>query len=186
MPINTSQVVDTALAAAVGYKHLQNQAESNLLSAENNVTTAKSQEAQANKEHTDANVAAYKFENENPNLSDENVVNQQKINDLQAQEQELSKSMFDKHPRNEKGQFISQMEHQQNVSNQLTQVNQDLEMARKAQDVINNKLATRFELKEAVKTRKEQLEAAQKHTQLAETRLAKVQKDTKWLVGGKK
>lgn len=186
MPINTSQITDTALAAAVGFKHIQNQAESNLLSAENNVTTARSQEAQAGKEYTDASAEAYKFENENPNLSDENVVNQNKINDLQAQEQELNKSMFEKHPRNEKGQFISQMEHQQNVSNQLTQVNQDLEMARKAQDVINNKLATRAQLGKTVETRKIQLEAAKTHTERATTHLAKVQKDTKWLVGGKK
>ena len=49
MPIKTSQIVDTALATAVGFKHLKNQAENNLLSAENNLSTSIVQEAQANK-----------------------------------------------------------------------------------------------------------------------------------------
>ena len=186
MPINTSKLVDTALATAVGFKHLKNQAENNLLSAEGNVNTATAQEAQVDKEYTDASAEASKFENENPNLSDEQVVNKELIDNLNTKEQELSKSMFDKHPRNEKGQFISQMEHQQNVSNQLTEVNKDLEMARKARDVIENKLATRVQLGKAVDARKTQLEAAQANTQRANENLAKVQKETKWLVGGKK
>lgn len=186
MPIKTSQITDSLLATAVGFKHLKNQAESNLLAAEGNVGTTTAQEAQANKEYTDALGDAAKYENENPNLSDEQVINQQKIDNLKLQEQELSKSMFDKHPRNEKGQFISQMEHQQNVSNQLTEVNKDLEMARKAQDVINNKLITRTQLADAVEARKTQLEVAQANTQRANENLAKVQKQTKWLVGGKK
>ena len=36
MPINTSKLADTSLATVVGFKHLKNQAESNLSSAENN------------------------------------------------------------------------------------------------------------------------------------------------------
>ena len=186
MPINTSKLADTALATVVGFKHLKNQAESNLLSAEGNVNTATAQEAQANKEHTDALGDAAKFENENPNLSDEQVINKKLINDLNSQEQELSRSMFDTHPRNEKGQFISQMEHQQNVSKQLSAVNKDLEMARKAQDVINNKLITRAQLGKTVDARKTQLEVAQANAQSAKENLARVEKETKWLVGGKK
>ena len=186
MPINISRLADTALAGAVGFKHIKNQAESNLLSAEGSVNTATAQEAQVEKEKTDAEAEQFKFENENPNLSDEQVVNQQTIDNLNVQEQELSKSMFDKHPRNEKGQFISQMEHQQNVSNQLTEVNKDLEMARKARDVIENKLATRVQLGKAVDARKTQLEAAQANTQRANENLARVQKETNWVLGGKK
>ena len=186
MPINTSKLADTALSTVVGFKHLKNQAENNLLSAENNLSTSIVQEAQANKEHTDALGDAAKFENENPNLSDEQVVNQQTIDNLNVQEQELSRSMFNTHPRNEKGQFISQMEHQQNVSKQLTEVNKDLEMARKARDVIENKLITRKQLGDNVKARETQLGEAQLKTQRARDYLAKAQKETKWLVGGKK
>ena len=186
MPINISKLADTALAGAVGFKHIKNQAESNLLSAEGNVSTAIAQQAQADKEYTDASAGAFKFENENPNLSDEQVVNKELIDNLNLKERELSKSMLDKHPRNEKGQFISQMEHQQNVSNQLTEVNKDLEMARKARDVIENKLATRVQLGKAVDARKTQLEAAQANTQRANENLAKVQKETNWILGGKK
>ena len=186
MPIKTSQIADSLLATAVGFKHLKNQAESNLLSAEGNVSTAAAQQAQAEKEETDAKAEQFKFENENPNLSDEQVVNKELINNLNVREQELSKSMLDKHPRNEKGQFISQMEHQQKVSNQLTEVNKDLEMARKAQDVIQNKIATREQLGEAVKARETQLKVAKENFDRANEHLAKVQKETKWLVGGKK
>ena len=185
MPINTSQITDSLLATAVGFKHLKNQAESNLLAAEVNVGTTTAQEAQANKEYTDALGDAAKYENENPNLSDEDGLNQKEIERLNEQEKELSGSMFEKHPRNEKGQFISQMEHQQNVSKQLTEVNKDLEMARKARDVIDNKLITRTQLADAVKARKTQLEVAQANAQRANENLAKVQKQTKWLVGGK-
>lgn len=181
-----NQVLGTVATVTTANKHLKNQAESNLLSAEGNVNTAIAQEAQADKEYTDASAEAFKFENENPDLSVERVVNKKIIDTLNKQEQELSNLMFDKHPRNEKGQFISQMEHQQNVSKQLTEVNEDLEMARKAQDVINNKLATRVQLGKAVEARKIQLETAQANTQRANENLAKVQKETKWLLGGKK
>ena len=186
MPINTSKLADTALATAVGFKHLKNQAEGNLLSAEGSVSTTKAQEAQADKEYTDALGDAAKFENENPNLSDEQVINTNLINDLNSQEKELSRSMFDTHPRNEKGQFISQMEHQQNVSKQLSELDKDLEMARKARDVIENKLVTRAQLGKAVDARKTQLEVAQANTQRANENLAKIQKETSWLVGGNK
>lgn len=186
MPIKTSEITDSLLATAVGFKHLKNQAENNLLSAEGNLNTATVQEAQAGTDYKDALGEAAKYENANPNLSDKQVVNKETIDNLNLQEQELSKQMFENHPRNEKGQFISQMEHQQNVSKQLTEVNKDLEMARKAQDVINNKLITRSQLAEAVKLKKVQLETAQANSQRAKENLAKVQKETKWLVGGKK
>lgn len=185
MPIKTSQITDSLLATAVGFKHLKNQAENNLLSAEGNLSTATAQEAQAHKEFIDATSEELKYENENPNLSEEHLLNKKEIVNLNLQEQELNKSMFDKHPRNEKGQFISQMEHQQNVSKKLTEVNKDLEMARKARNVIDNKITTRIQLDQAVQTRKTQLEVAQANTQRANENLAKVQKETKWLVGGK-
>ena len=181
-----NQVLGTVATVTTANKHLKNQAEGNLISAENNLGTAIAQEAQAKKEKTDALGDALKFENENPNLSDEQNVNKELINNLNVREQELSKSMFDKHPRNEKGQFISQMEHQQNVSKQLTEVNKDLEMARKARDVIENKLITRSQLKSAVDARETQLKEAQDRTSRAKDYLAKTQEETKWLVGGKK
>ena len=71
-----------------------------------------------------------------------------KIDALNKQEQQLSKSMLDKHPRNEKGQFISQMEHQQNVSEQLSKVNKDLEMARKAQQTLQQKQKLQLALRQ--------------------------------------
>ncbi len=181
-----NQVLGTVATVVTANKHLKNQAEGNLLSAQNNLGTAIAQEAQAKKEKTDALGNALKFENENPNLSDEKNVNTELIKNLETADQNLFKSMFDKHPRNEKGQFISQMEHQQNVSKQLTEVNKDLEMARKARDVIENKLITRRQLEEAVKARETQLGEAQAKTQRAKDYLAKAQKETSWLLGGKK
>ena len=96
--------------------------------------------------------------NENVKFSNENLQETQakemqdaktKIDALNKQEQQLSKQMLEKHPRNEKGQFISQMEHQQNVSNQLTEVNKDLEMARKAQTTLQQKQKLQLALRQA-------------------------------------
>lgn len=186
MPINTSKLADTALATVVGFKHLKSQAESNLLSAENNLSTSIVQEAQAKKEHTDALGDAAKFENANPNLSDEDALNQEEIEKLKEQDDELSKKMSEEHPRNEQGRFISKMDHQREVAKQQSKVNQDLEMARKARDVINNKLIARKQLGDNVKARETQLGEAQLKTERARDYLAKAQKETKWLVGGNK
>lgn len=72
-----------------------------------------------------------------------------KIDALNSQEQQLSKQMLEKHPRNEKGQFISRMEHQENVSKKLTEVNKDLEMARKAQTALHAKQNLQTALRQA-------------------------------------
>ena len=72
-----------------------------------------------------------------------------KIDALNSQEQQLSKQMLEKHPRNEKGQFISQMEHQENISKKLTEVNKDLEMARKAQITLQQKQNLQTALRQA-------------------------------------
>ena len=96
--------------------------------------------------------------NENVKFSNENLQETQakqmeeaktKIDTLNKQEQELSKQMLEKHPRNEKGQFISQMEHQMNVSKKLSEVNKDLEMARKAQTTLQQKQKLQLALRDA-------------------------------------
>ena len=97
---------------------------------------------------TDANV---KFSNEY--LQEKQAKEMQdaktKIDALNSQEQQLSKQMFEKYPRNEKGQFISQMEHQMNVSKKLSEVNKDLEMARKAQETLQQKQNLQTALRQA-------------------------------------
>ena len=186
MPINTSKLADTALATVIGFKHLKNQAENNLLSAENNLSTSIVQEAQAKKEHTDALGDAAKFENSNPNLSDEDALNQKEIENLKKQDSELSKKMLEEHPRDEQGRFISKMDYQREVAKQQSKVNKDLEMARKARDVIENKLITRKQLGDNVKARETQLGEAQLKTERARDYLAKAEKETNWLVGGNK
>lgn len=96
--------------------------------------------------------------NENVKFSNENLQKTQakemqdaktKIDALNSQEQQLSKQMLEKHPRNEKGQFISQMEHQAKVSEKLTEVNKDLEMARKAQTTLQQKQKLQLALRQA-------------------------------------
>ena len=97
---------------------------------------------------TDANV---KFSNENlqKEQAEEMESKNKLINVLNNQEQQLSKSMLEKHPRNEEGQFISQMEHQMNVSKKLSEVNKDLEMARKAQQSLQEKQKLQTALRDA-------------------------------------
>ena len=97
---------------------------------------------------TDANV---KFSNENLQETQAKEIQdaKTKVDALNNQEQQLSKQMLDKHPRNEKGQFISQMEHQMNVSKKLSEVNKDLEMARKAQQSLKEKQNLQTALRQA-------------------------------------
>ena len=97
---------------------------------------------------TDANV---KFSSENLQETQAKEIQdaKTKVDALNSQEQQLSKQMFEKHPRNERGQFISQMEHQMNVSKKLTEVNKDLEMARKAQTTLQQKQNLQTALRQA-------------------------------------
>lgn len=96
--------------------------------------------------------------NENVKFSNENLQKTQakqmeeaktKIDILNKQEQELSKQMLEKHPRNEEGKFIPRMEHQAKVSEQLSKVNKDLEMARKAQQTLQQKQNLQLALRQA-------------------------------------
>ena len=107
---------------------------------------------------TDANV---KFSNEN--LQETQAKEMQdaktKIDALNSQEQQLNKQMLEKHPRNEKGQFISQMEHQENISKKLTEVNKDLEMARKAQTTLQQKQNLQTALRDATNKQISKLQA---------------------------
>ena len=107
---------------------------------------------------TDANV---KFSNEN--LQETQAKEMQdaktKIDALNSQEQQLNKQMLEKHPRNEKGQFISQMEHQENVSKKLSEVNKDLEMARKAQTTLQQKQNLQTALRDATNKQISKLQA---------------------------
>ena len=97
---------------------------------------------------TNANV---KFSNENlQETQAKQMESKNKLIDaLNSQEQQLSKQMLEKHPRNEKGQFISQMEHQENVSKKLIEVNKDLEMARKAQQSLQEKQKLQLALRDS-------------------------------------
>lgn len=106
--------------------------------------------------------------NENVKFTNENLQKTQakqmeeaktKIDTLNKQEQELSKQMLEKHPRNEKGQFISQMEHQMNVSKKLSEVNKDLEMARKAQQSLKEKQNLQTALRDATNKQISKLQA---------------------------
>ena len=144
------------------------QEEQKAISSFGQLQTAIDQEAEAKKMNEDALAEQMKFEKANPNLSDEDALNQEEIEKLKEQDEELSKKMFEKHPRNEQGRFISQMEHQSKVAKQQSKVNQDLEMAKKARDEIDSKLAVRYQLKQAVETRATQLRVAKDNKILAE------------------
>ena len=127
MPINTSKLIDTAAVAAVAA----------------NKTIGQDLDVETNQ-----NV---KFSNENLQKEQAKQMEEAKtkIDALNSQEQQLSKQMLEKHPRNEKGQFISQMEHQEKVSKKLTEVNKDLEMARKAQQTLQQKQKLQLALRQA-------------------------------------
>lgn len=57
---------------------------------------------------------------------------------------------------------------------------------RKSTKELQTKLSAESQLQTNVNARKKQLELAQENTQKANENLAKVQKETNWLLGGKK
>ena len=176
----------TVTGALAAVEHITDQKQQKAISSFGQYQTAIDQEAEAKRKNEEALAEQIKFEKENPNLSDEDGLNQIEIERLKEQDNELSKKMLEEHPRNEQGKFISQMDHQLEVAKQQSKVNKDLEMARKARDVIDNKLITRKQLGDNVKARETQLGEAQLKTQRAKDYLAKAEKETKWLVGGNK
>ena len=75
------------------------------------------------------------------------------------------------------------MEHQFKVAEQQSKVNEDLEAAWKARDVLDMKLAVREKLKTNVKTREKQLKVAKENTTLA---MLNLEKQKKYLPKGPK
>ena len=73
MPINTSKLADTALATAVGFKHLKNQAESNLMNAEGNVSNTINQEQTATMLNAQAEQELKEFDTQNPTLVEDTL-----------------------------------------------------------------------------------------------------------------
>ena len=173
----------TATGALAAGEHIAEQKQQKAISSLGQYQTAIDQEAEAERMNDDALVEQMKFEKENPNLSDEDGLNQKEIERLKEQDAELSKKMLEEHPRNEQGRFISKMEHQFKVAEQQSNVNKDLEAAWKARDVLNMKLAVREKLKTNVKTREKQLKVAKENTTLA---MLNLEKQKKYLPKGPK
>ena len=166
----------TVTGALAASEHITDQKQQKAISSFGQYQTAIDQEAEAKRKNDEALAEQMKFEKENPNLSDEDGLNQKEIERLTEQDAELSKKMLEKHPRNEQGRFISQMEHQFKVAKQQSKVNKDLEMARKARDEIDMKLAVREKLKTYVETREDQLKVAAENTALAKINFDKQKK----------
>ena len=180
MPINISGLADTALATAVGFKHLKNQAESNLLSAESNLSAAKSQEAQASINYNEAVLKRDEAEVNRPSHLIEGEISK---NDNDQKELQKKIDSFNDEYDPEKGgtgmpsrQAQAWQEKRMNNLDALRKSKEALELEREARAVVRNEVGARFS----------QLDEAKSRTQRADERLAKVQKETDWLLGGKK
>ena len=180
MPINTSRLADTALATAVGFKHLKNQAESNLLSAENNLSTNKVQEAQATMNYNEAVIRHNEAEVDRPSNLIEGEIS--KNDNDQNELQKKIDSFNDKYDPEKGGTGIPSrqaqawQEKRMNNLEALKKSRAALELEQQARVVMRNDVGARFS----------QLDEAKARTQRADEYLAKVQKETSWLVGGKK
>lgn len=205
MPINTSQIADAALATAVGFKHLKNQAESNLLSAEGNLSSTINQEQTATMLDAQAKQELKEFDTKNPNLVQDTLrglgdtaraeeswlASEQQLEDSQKA---LKEAEMNPHPRDAMtGRFVKRDDYIKPFKETVTsdEINaqkkfDEFDAIKKSTNELQTKLSARSQLDTNVKARKKQLELAKENTQRANENLAKVQKETKWLVGGKK
>ena len=205
MPINISKLADTALAGAVGFKHIKNQAESNLMNAEGNVSNTINQEQTATMLKTQADQELKEFDTQNPTLVEDTLrglgdtkkaeqswlAAEQQLTDSQKALQEAEANQYPRDPMS--GRFVKRDDYVKPFKEMVASDDanaqkkfDEFDAIRKSTDELQTKLSARSQLDTNVKARQKQLELAQENTQRANENLAKVQKETSWLVGGKK
>ena len=205
MPINTSKLADAALATAVGFKHLKNQAESKLMQAQGNVSSTINQEQTATMLNAQAEQELKEFDTKNPSLVEDTLrglgdtkkaeqswlASEQQLEDSQKALKEAEANLHPRDPMT--GKFVKRDDYvkpfREMVASDDTNAQKkfdEYDAIRKSTKELQTKLSAESQLQTNVNARKKQLELAQENTQKANENLAKVQKETNWLLGGKK
>ena len=205
MPINISKLADTALASAVGFKHLKNQAESNLMHAEKNVSNTINQEQTATMLKEQADQEVKEFDTQNPTLVEDTLrglgdtkraeqswlAAEQQLTDSRKALQEAKENPYPRDPMT--GRFVKRDDYVKPFKEMVASddINaqkkfDEFDAIKKSTDELQTKLSARSQLQTNVNARKKQLELAQSNTEDAKTYLDKVKKETEWLVGGNK
>ena len=165
MPINTSKLADTALAAAVGAKHIKNQKEQQAISSFGQYETAVNQENYKEGKVAETETAINQFDAENPTIIADTLAATGKVNKLNEQLDTYSKQMESGKNRDEAtGRFISKQQAEERFANKYDQ----LTAAKKAQSDLQVRLQARENMVNDLKSRKEELQLAQQNTKLAE------------------
>ena len=196
MPINTSKLADTALATAVGFKHLKNQAESNLMNAEGNVSNTINQEQTATMLNAQAEQEVREFDTQNPTLVEDTLrglgdtkkaeqwlAAEQQLTDSQKALQEAEANPYPRDPMT--GRFVKRDDYVKPFREMVASddINaqkkfDEFDAIKKSTDELQTKLSARSRLQTNVNSRKKQLELAQSNTEDAKTYLDKVKKET--------
>ena len=205
MPINISKLADTALAGAVGFKHIKNQAESNLMNAEGNISNTINQEQTATMLNAQAEQELKEFDTKNPSLVEDTLrglgdtkraeqswlAAEQQLEDSQKGLKEAEANLHPRDPMT--GKFVKRDDYvkpfRETVASDDANAQKkfdEFDAIKKSTDELQTKLSARSQLQTNVNARKTQLEVAQANTQRAQERYDRVQKETNWILGGKK
>ena len=183
MPINTSKLADTALATAVGFKHLKNQNEQKAISSLGQLETATSQLNLKEAQQAQAEQTLADAENKEPetNIIAENIASAGKVDRLNALDKKYSDQMDKGQSRDDKtGKFISKDQ----ANARYDDLMDELKAAKKAQEAMQNKLKARENMRNNIKAKIDEVKLA---TKVRDQAKLVFEKNEKYLPkGGKK
>ena len=159
MPINTSKLADTALATAVGFKHLKNQNEQKAISSLGQLETATNQLNLKEAQQAQAEQTLAEAENEKPEgeLITETLASMGKVDRLNALDEKYSDQMDKGQSRDDKtGKFISKDQ----ANARYDDLMDELKAAKKAQEAMQNKLKARENMRADINAKKKEVELA--------------------------
>ena len=161
MPINISKLADTALATAVGFKHLKNQNEQKAISSLGQLETATSQLNLKEAQQAQAEQTLAEAENEKPEgeLIAETLASMGKVERLNALDKKYSDQMDKGQSRDDKtGKFISKDQ----ANTRYDDLMDELRAAKKAQEAMQNKLKARENMRNDIKAKIDEVKLATK------------------------
>ena len=161
MPINISKLADTALATAVGFKHLKNQNEQKAISSLGQLETATSQLNLKEAQQAQAEQTLAEAENKEPEtqIIAENIASAGKVDRLNALDNKYSDQMDKGQSRDDKtGKFISKDQ----ANARYDDLMDELKAAKKAQEAMQNKLKARENMRNDIKAKIDEVKLATK------------------------
>lgn len=181
MPINTSQVTDTLLAAAVAGKHIQNQNEGTAVSSLNQLGSAQEHVNLKQAQYNELKTQAKEAESAEPMANMEADYEQATQNELDAQKA-VEQATANVNGRS-RDPVTGRFESKEKANERLGAKMDELTAAQKAKSDLATKIEARQNLLKEVKAKQGELNSATKTRDIAQETFNKYKK---YLPGGKK